>query len=304
MTRLPEIGIGCAALSIRSPETDDDAVVDMLVHAYEAGVRYFDVAPLYGGGRGEVLLGEALAQMRGPAMVSTKVGYAGAIPYGGRQAPEDRRKDFSASAIERGITDSLRRLNRDRVDIVFLHDPADGLDLIVREALPALDRLREQRLIGRIGVGTTNVVTANAALDRLPIETLLFAGRWTLIDRTGSVVLARCQAMDVNVVAGGIFNSGLLAADEPARGGSFDYAPAPGPMIARAARAKRLCETAGVPLKAAAVQFARRHPGVGCTLLGPRTRRELDELMGLLAVPVPASLWDELDRLEERASRP
>jgi D-threo-aldose 1-dehydrogenase len=300
MIGLPETGIGCAALSILSPETGDDAVVEMLVHAHERGLRYFDVAPLYGGGRGEVLLGQALARMRGAAMVSTKVGYAGAIPYGGRQAPEDRRKDFSRAAIEQGISDSLRRLNRDYVDVAFLHDPADGLEIIAGEALPALERLRREGLIRGIGVGTTNVATANAVLDRMPIEVLLLAGRWTLIDRTGAAVVARCQAEGVELVAGGVFNSGLLAAERPATGGTFDYGPAPGRMIARADAAHRLCEAAGIPLKAAALQFARRHGGVTSTLLGPRTRGELDELLALLAVPIPDSLWDALDRLEVR----
>ncbi|MEJ1160455.1 aldo/keto reductase [Prosthecomicrobium sp. N25] len=297
MIRLPEIGVGCAALSIVSPETGDEAAVELLVRAYDHGIRYFDVAPLYGGGRGEVLLGRALGRMGGPVAVSTKVGYAGAIPYGGRQAPEDRRKDFSPDAIERGVIESLRRLGRDVLDILYLHDPPADLHDIEGGALPRIERLREQGLIRAIGVGTSNAATAQAVLERLPLEVLLLAGRFTLIDRTGAGVVARCHAMGVSLVVGGVFNSGLLAAARPAAGGSFDYGPAPEPMIARAVAAERICKAAGIPLKAAALQFARRQPGVATTLLGPRTRGELDDLMALLALPVPRSLWSELDRI-------
>jgi D-threo-aldose 1-dehydrogenase len=297
MIRLPALGVGCAALSIDSPETGDEAAVDLLVHAHACGVRCFDAAPLYGGGRAEVLLGRALARMPGPVCVSTKVGYTGAIPYGGRQAPQDRRKDFSAAAVERSIEDSLRRLNREAVDIVFLHDPDGDLDAITRQALPTLERLRAQGLVRALGVGTTRVAMAQAALERWPLDVLLLAGRWTLIDRSGEAIVARCQALGVQLVAGGVFNSGLLAADRPAQGGHFDYAPAAEPMRDRADRAQRLCLAAGLPLKAAAVQFARRHPGVTTTLLGPRTRSEFDELVTLLASTVPPVLWAQIDSL-------
>jgi D-threo-aldose 1-dehydrogenase len=297
MTHLPNLGVGCAALAVRSPETEDDAVVELLVHARARGVRCFDVAPLYGGGRGEVLLGRALARMDGPVTVSTKVGYVGDIPYGGRQPPEERRKDFSRGAIERSLEQSLRRLGRERVDWLFLHDPGDDVDPIERIAWPALQRLCEQGLVGGVGVGTTRVTAAHAALDRLPLACLLLAGRWTLLDRTGGSVVDRCRALGVPLMAGGVFNSGLLAADRPAEEGTFDYAPAPAPMLARAGQAQRLCAAAGVSLKAAALQFPRAHPGVTTTLLGPRTRREFDELLALWRTPLTASFLAELDRL-------
>lgn len=229
MTHLPNLGVGCAALAVHSPETEDDAVVELLVHAHASGVRCFDVAPLYGGGRGEVLLGRALARMDGPVTVSTKVGYVGDIPYGGRQPPEERRKDFSRGAIERSLEQSLRRLGRERVDWLFLHDPEDDLDPIERVAWPALQRLCEQGLAGGVGVGTTRVTAAHAALDRLPLACLLLAGRWTLLDRTGGSVVDRCRALGVPLTAGGVFNSGLLAADRPAEEGTFDYARPPRP---------------------------------------------------------------------------
>lgn len=295
MTRLHGLGVGCAALAVRSPATEDDAVVELLVHAHASGVRCFDVAPLYGGGRGEVLLGRALARMDGPVTISTKVGYVGDIPYGGRQPPQERRKDFSPSAIERSLEQSLRRLGRDRVDWLFLHDPEEDLGPIERFAWPTLQRLSDQGLVGGIGVGTTRVAAAHAALDRLPVACLLLAGRWTLLDRTGSSVVDRCRARGVPLVAGGVFNSGLLAADRPAEGGTFDYAPAAAPMLARAGQAQRMCLAAGVSLKAAALQFPSTHDGVTTTLLGPRTRQELDELLALWQTRVQASFFAELD---------
>lgn len=296
MIRLPPIGIGCAALAVQSPDTGDEAAEDLLVHAIDKGVRHFDVAPLYGGGRGEVLLGRALSRVEVPVAVSTKIGYVGAMPFGGRQARADRRQDFSRAAIEAGIAGSLRRLNRDCIDVVLLHDPVGHLDAIAGEAFDTLLRLREQGLLRGIGVGTTSVALASAVLDRVPIEYLLLAGRYTLLDRTGRAVIDRCRAMGIQCMAGGVFNSGLLAAERPAAGGNFDYAPAAPEIVRHAHALDRLCRAEGVPLKAAALQFARRQPGVSTTLLGPRTRVEFDELIDMMALPIPEALWDRLDQ--------
>jgi D-threo-aldose 1-dehydrogenase len=295
MIKLPAVGVGCAALSITTAETGDDAVIALLLRAYESGIRYFDVAPLYGGGRGEELLGRALARMGKDVVVSTKVGYVGAMPYGGRQAPEDRCKDFSGAAIERGVEESLRRLKRDAIDILFLHDPTgDPVDIAMR-AMPTLDRLYRQGLIKSIGVGTGHVATAKAALEHLPMHHLLLAGRYTLIDRSGAHIIDRCRDKGVRLIAGGVFNSGLLASDRPSDGGNFDYAPANPQTRAIAEAARHACALAGVSLKAAAAQFARRNLGVTTTLLGPRTIEELDELLALWTAHIPPSLWDYLD---------
>lgn len=304
MVLLPDIGLGCAALAIETPQTGDDEVVELLVRAHAYGIRYFDVAPLYGGGRGEVLLGRALTRMAPGVIVSTKVGYAGDIPYGGRQPPSERRKDFSRGAIEQGLEASLRRLGRDMVDIVFLHDPPGGEETTTRDALATLRRLSDQGLIRCIGIGTTNVATAASIVECLPNGVLLLAGRYTLVDRTGEAVIGSCSAAGVQLVAGGIFNSGLLAAVRPGEGATFDYAPARAPMVARAEAALRVCAARGIPMKAAALQFARRNPSVATTLLGPRTRDELDELLRLLALPVPPPVWDALDADAVRGTQP
>lgn len=300
MRALPPLGLGCAAFAVLGPDTDDAAVASLLDRAFTAGIRYIDTAPLYGGGRAEDLIGRALAGRDLPVAVSTKVGYAGPIPYGGRQAPGDRRQDFSRAAIEAGIAASLRRLRREYLDIVFLHDPGNHLGIATGEAIDALERLRDEGVIGAIGVGTTSVALAAEILTRIPLDVLLLAGRYTLVDRSGLGVLDTCAARGVAVITGGVFNSGLLAVDRPALGGPFDYAPAPPQIIARAAAAHRLCEAAGVPLKAAALQFARRHPAVAATLLGPRTLAEFDELLAQDVVHVPEALWADLDAAYDR----
>ncbi|RAG86695.1 hypothetical protein DN069_05315 [Streptacidiphilus pinicola] len=96
----------------------------------------------------------------------------------------------------------------------------------------------------------------------------------------------------VSVVVGGVFNSGLLADPTPAA--TFDYAPAPAALLERALRLKDLCGEAGVPLRAAAVQFPLGHPAVAGVLVGARSAAEARDAAEMAQVDIPAQLWDSL----------
>jgi D-threo-aldose 1-dehydrogenase len=83
--------------------------------------------------------------------------------------------------------------------------------------------------------------------------------------------------------------------------------PAPTELIGRATRLASICEAHGVPLKAAAIQFPLAHPAVACVLTGARSPAELQENIRLFEVPVPGSLWEELQAeglLDPRAPVP
>ena len=86
-----------------------------------------------------------------------------------------------------------------------------------------------------------------------------------------------------------VFNSGILAG-----GTTFDYAPAPPEVVARAQELEALCGRHGVPLAAAALQFPVRHPAVASVLLGPRSPAQLAQSLDLLDVAIPEGLWAEL----------
>src|SRR5204862_435120 len=79
----------------------------------------------------------------------------------------------------------------------------------------------------------------------------------------------------IAIIAGGVFNSGILA--DPKPGATFDYRAAPAELVTRASRMKSICEQHGVDLKAAAIQFPLRHPAVASVLTGCRSVRELEE---------------------------
>jgi D-threo-aldose 1-dehydrogenase len=270
--------------------------------AWDAGIRYFDTAPLYGFGLSEQRLGHVLrSKPRDEFILSTKVGRL--IRSGGPPEPGQAWKgtpalnpvfDFSYDATMRSVEESLTRLGLDRVDVLLIHDPDDHYAEALSGAYPALDRLRSEGTVQAIGAGMNQAEMLVRFAHEANMDCFLLAGRHTLLDRSGDrELLPLCVERGISIIAGGVFNSGILA--DPRPGGTFDYAAAPADVVARAQQLAATCARYGVELKAAAIQFPLRHPAVASVLTGCRNVGELEENVRLFQVPVPAELWRELD---------
>jgi D-threo-aldose 1-dehydrogenase len=128
---------------------------------------------------------------------------------------------------------------------------------------------------------------------RLDLDVVLCAGRYTLLDRSaGQDLLPACRERGVDVVIGGVYNSGLLAAPGP--DARFDYAPAAPELVARAQMLARVCARFGVPLRAAAMQYPHRHEAVTSVLVGCRSAAEVADSIATARVVIPEQLWREL----------
>ena len=304
-----EFGFGGASLGNLHRVTTDDEARGAVNRAWDVGIRYFDTAPHYGLGLSETRLGAALADRpRDEYVLSTKVGRllepnpsptGSDLLAGGFDVPDRtrRRFDFSADGVRRSLDSSLERLGLDRVDVVYLHDPDDHLEDAVSQAVPALIALREQRVIGAIGVGINAWAPARRLVRECDLDVVMLAGRWTLADRTGRPLLDEADARGVSVVSAAPYNSGLLAAPWPADGSFFDYAPAPPDVLARARRMAEVCRTGGVTLPDAALQFPLREPVVASVVCGMRTAAQVDSTIGRGSTPISEDVWAQLDRL-------
>jgi D-threo-aldose 1-dehydrogenase len=296
------LGLGCAPIgNLYDPVGDDDAIA--VVHAaYDAGIRFFDTAPLYGHGLSETRLGAALATLpRESVTIATKVGRL--------LVPDDPLTheptifadvpavhpvfDFSADGVRRSLEASLERLGLDRIDIVHVHDPDDHAEEALQGAFPALRTWRDEGVVQKIGAGMNQAPLLARFVREAGIDCVLLAGRYTLLDQSGlDELLPLCEREGVSVIAAGVFNSGLLA--DPAPGAHFDYAPAAPDLVARAQRMASVCARHGVPLTAAALQFTAAHPAVTHVLTGVRSVTELTSNVAGFERPIPVDLWSDL----------
>lgn len=302
------LGFGATAIAGMYTAVSDDAADDTVAAAWEAGLRYFDAAPQYGRGNGERRLGHALSRYRREEYVlSSKVGRllrADAPPHPddfdstGRPydagAPDVATVyDYTRDGVLRSIEESLERLGADRLDIVLVHDPDDYVDEALDTALPTLIDLRDQGVVGAVGAGMNQTQALETFARHSDPDMFLLAGRYTLLEQTAlQTFLPLCAERGIAVVAGGVFNSGLLADTGP--DARYNYDPAPADVVGRARELSRVCDRHGVPLKAAALQFPLAHPAVAAVLTGVRSRTEVLENVALFDSPISGALWEDL----------
>jgi D-threo-aldose 1-dehydrogenase len=309
-TSITRIGLGAAQFGNLNLEISDEAAVATVEAAWDAGIRYFDTAPHYGIGLSERRLGRALAgRPRDEFSVSTKVGRAlvptpenaGRLDEHGFLTPAVYRRewDFSREGILRSIDESLARLGLDDLEIAFLHDPDDHWEQASTEGVDTLIELRDQGVVGAIGVGMNQSAMLAEFVRRCDIDLVMVAGRYTLLDRAAAEdLLPAASERGIAVIAAAVYNSGLLSRPEVPSDAQFNYAPADPAVLARARRMAEVCARHGVTLPDAALQFPLRHPAVTSVVVGLRSPAEVAGTIHRANVPIPDALWAELEELQ------
>jgi D-threo-aldose 1-dehydrogenase len=309
---LSTLGFGAAPLGNLYAQVGDEDAHAALAAAWQNGIRYFDTAPYYGHGLSERRLGEAFAAWpREKFAVSTKVGRvieqdatrSAQINDGFAVSGSSAVFDYSADGVRRSFEASLQRLRLQRIDILLLHDIGSlthgakhqaVLRQALDEALPAMARLREEGLVGAIGLGVNEQDVCLDVLPHFDLDCIMLAGRYTLLEQDRSRELMRTAlARHVKILVAGPYNSGLLASAS-APGATYDYAPVDAATLARARSIYAACATEGVDVGAAALQFPLAHPAVATVVAGMRSPAEVLSAAARRDAAIPAALWRRL----------
>ena len=284
----------------------------MFQTAWDAGVRYYDTAPMYGHGLSELRTGHSLRwKNRDDFVLSSKVGRRlvparrSEIDFApwNNAAPFSIEFDYSYDGTMRAFEDSLQRLALERMEICFIHD----IDIFTRgEEQPevfrtamdgcwkALSDLRDQGAVKAIGVGVNEWQVCHEALKQRDFDCFLLAGRYTLLEQESlDEFLPLCVERGAAVTVGGGFNSGILATGA-VPGAKYNYAPAPQDVMDRVKGIEGVCRAHDVLLPAAAMQFVVAHPAVATFIAGTRTVGQLKRNLEWFSRPIPADFWAEL----------
>jgi L-galactose dehydrogenase len=174
-----------------------------VVHrALELGVNYIDTAPLYGRGRSEEILGLALQDVTQPYYLATKVGYY--------PEPFDYRRD----TVWRGFEASLQRLQRDRVDLIQIHESEQaGWDGMFGPGgtMEALREIRDQGLAQHIGITGADLDLMARALQTEEFASVVTYLTYNPLVQTAQEKLIPTAAdHDVVVIIASPLHAGLL----------------------------------------------------------------------------------------------
>lgn len=188
--------------------------LEIIQAALDAGINYFDTAPMYGFGESEELLGRGLSGFdKCPVVVSGKVGWLDRTVV--RAAGDDAYTD--RQAIVRIVEHSLWLLRRDKLDVVMIHEPEwtqwkiDGStgDSVV---LSTLEDLKNAGIVGAIGVGGQDLAVNTALVETGRIDVVLTFMHYDLaVQDARDALLPAAERHDVGVILGGPYRQGALA---------------------------------------------------------------------------------------------
>ena len=273
-----EVGVGLWAVSGSEwGPADDEASLEAIEAALEAGVDFFDTADVYGEGGSEELLGRAMQGRRDRFVVATKIGWIGFDPQA------DRSQYDSVDKLVAGVEGSLRRLGTDHLDVIQCHvdHPEPNWPVFVA----GFRRLKEEGTVRAWGVSTSDpdhLRSFNADGDCDVLQT-----DYSILNRTAEQeLLPYCREHGIGVIVRGPLAMGLLtgkyAASDTFPAGDFRRA-----WTENAEREQFLRDLAvveelrgvvpdGETMAQFALRFVRSHPAVSTVIPGARNRRQAE----------------------------
>ena len=259
--------------------------VGVVERAFELGVNYFDTAPLYGKGRSEEVLGHALKGVDEPYYLATKVGYF----------PEPF--DYTRDVVLRGFDASLERLQRDRVDLVQLHESEQaGWEGVFGKAraLEALIEIRDQGRATHIGLTGSDLRLMADILGETDafVSVITFCKYDMLVQDAREALLPAAVAADAAVICASPLHGGLL-------GSKRDHWRAAGrfaDLYDKQERVEAVLSRHGLDSADAGLRYLLADPQVSMVLSGAAAIDELESCVAASAAgPLDPDMLAEIE---------
>ena len=264
--------------------------------AVELGVNYVDTAPGYG--NSEEVLGRILPEVDAPLVLSTKLG--------GRPEPF---KPQDRDCLMQSVEESLRLLQRDRIDILMVHEPDrpgqydwwQDYDAFTGPVLDLLQELKADGTIGHTGLGGTTAYMLARLVRTGNFDVVLTAFNYSLLWREAELeVLPAAREMQVGVVAGSPLQQGALAMrhDDLMRTGHRCISE---PRRKQFLELYALCDELDMPLPELALRFVLSNDDIDTVLMGARNVNEVEQNAAAVERgPLPANVLKRLDEIHAR----
>ena len=263
--RLSALGFGASSLGGVFHSLREEDGIQAVFAAIEGGINFIDVSPYYGYYKAEQVLGKALRQIpRDKYILSTKVGRYGQDGV--------NSWDYSAKRARESVYESMERLGVDHIDLINVHDiEFADLTQVCEETLPALVALREEGVVGHVGITDLQLENLRYVVEHVPagtVESVLNFCHYCLCDDKLLDFLDFFESRGIGVINASPLSMGLLS-----ERGAPAWHPAPAPLQDACRRATARCAAAGYPIERLAVEYAVQEPRITSTLFST-TRAE------------------------------
>src|ERR1700731_2724361 len=312
-----KFGLGGVPFGNEFEVVSDEGAYQTLEAAWNAGVRYYDVAPWYGLGLAERRYGNFLHNKnRDDYVLSSKVGkLLKASPHNDAKSnflfspsPNNVVFDYTADGVCRSIEDSLQRMGVSRLDIAFVHDISsdnkllptswqEQFEIALDGAFPALSRMREEGIIKGWGVGVNTPEPILRVMQESDPDVCLLASQYSLIDHANALnnVFPVARLRNVKLVVGSSLNAGFISGSSRYNYGKNNWNITQ-EHLAKRDRLRAVANQFGVDLRTAALQFSAA-PDVAVSLIvGAHTEAQALANASSMTVTIPQAFWAELKR--------
>jgi aryl-alcohol dehydrogenase-like predicted oxidoreductase len=282
------------------PQDDKDSI-KAIHHALDKGINWIDTAAVYGLGRSEEVVAQALDGMSEKPYVFTKCSLVW----------DENRKisnNLHADSIRREVEDSLRRLKTDVIDLYQIHWPNPEKD--IEEGWQTLAELKQEGKVRHIGVSNFNVEQMKRIMNIAPIETL--QPPYHMLDRhIEESILPYCQEHNIGVIVYSPMASGMLTGamtreriqnfpDDDWRRNSDNFKePRLSHNLQLADILKDIAANHNRPTPEVSVTWTLRHPAVTAAIVGARRPEQIDGFIGAADLQLDDA---ELARIDKKLS--
>ena len=272
-------------------EVSEDRAQKTLNRFFQGPVNMLDTSRNYAMGESEKRIGKAIKENGGwpnGFLLSTKL---------------DRNMDtlvLDKNRVRESFEESLKTLNVDSVDILFLHDPEyakDITDITKKDgAMDELFKIKNEGLAKAAGVAMGKVDIMFPLLKDWDFDVIINHNRYTLINREANEMYDYASSKNIAIFNAAPYAGGVLAKG-PDNFKKITYQDATEEKLAPAREFEKVCKKHNVELGAAALQFSLRDNRITSTICGVTSVESIEKNLAWANAEISVEFWDEISKL-------
>ena len=279
-------------------EVSEERAQKTLNRFFQGPVNMLDTSRNYAMGESEKRIGRAIKENGGwpkDFLLSTKL---------------DRNMDtlvLDKNRARESLEESLKTLNVDSVDILFLHDPEyakDITDITKKDgAMDELFKIKDEGLAKAVGVAMGKVDIMFPLLKDWDFDVLINHNRYTLINREANKMYEYASSKNIAIFNAAPYAGGVLAKG-PNNFKKITYQDATEEKLAPAREFEKVCKKHNVELGAAALQFSLRDNRITSTICGVTSVESIEKNLAWANAEISGEFWDEVLKLPFSSNDP
>jgi D-threo-aldose 1-dehydrogenase len=272
-------------------EVSEDRAQKTLNRFFQGPVNMLDTSRNYAMGESEKRIGKAIKENGGwpkGFLLSTKL---------------DRNMDtlvLDKNRARESLDESLKTLNVDSVDVLFLHDPEYAKDItdITKKggAMDELFKIKDEGLAKAVGVAMGKVDIMFPLLKDWDFDVIINHNRYTLINREANEMYDFASSKNIAIFNAAPYAGGVLAKG-PDNFKKVTYQDATEEKLAPAREFEKVCKKHNVELGAAALQFSLRDNRITSTICGVTSIESIEKNLAWANAEISDEFWEEISKL-------